>query len=258
MQSDISRALSQETAAFYAAYAESFSHTREHGWQGFDLLLPYLPTTGTLRLIDIAAGNARFEGSLSSAKPELLLDATLIDITKPLLDQMNTMAKEAKDTGQLTIKEQLLDLSNPENLPELEQIITNTKASLIVCYGYMHHLFDKIARKEFIETIAKAALPDTLLAFSFWAPLENERLAKKAVKATPLALEKLSLQKSDLEAGDIFLDWQADKKYFRYIHSFNAQEVEGIEELLMKNKCFICENSQHDTNNYYIIAQKRN
>ena len=73
-----------------------------------------------------------------------------------------------------------------------------------------------------------ATRPGGTCCVSFWKFMSNERLAAKASATTREALAELGMSGDELGAGDYLLGWQDVSGAWRYCHSFDDAEVDGL------------------------------
>ena len=224
--------LRQLNNTFYRRCAESFSVTRQTPWEGWRACLPYLREACrddgaggcALRLVDVACGNGRFETFLAEELPSVSADVVAADSCSALME-----------------KTQALQVSF-RSFDALEALVRNEawSASLPACdaavsFGFFHHIPSNELRKRALNELLSLVRPGGVAIVSLWCFLEDERLARKALRTHEQALAALANAREaepafladELEPGDCFLGWQDADDLWRYCHSFDdAQAAE--------------------------------
>lgn len=117
MNTEVMQGLASITQALYQAHAQSFSHTRERKWVGWEQLLERLPkrecahasagkeSRGRLRVCDIASGNMRFlefllrareQAEAGAQKERVAHTEAIAQATKPKLEEAPKSAANAR------------------------------------------------------------------------------------------------------------------------------------------------------------------
>lgn len=193
MRPETARALIALNNRFYEQNAATFSATRQAPWHGWADVLRIarghgVDIGGPCHVLDLAAGNLRFERFLVEEGGGAQLAVTAIDSCPSLADGPAAAAR-----GVRRVRLDVLDtLLGGRTLPAIEP------ADLAVCFGFMHHV------------------PTTAL---------RERVAGELVRATraggPIDL-------ADLEPGDHLLGWQGAAIPPRYCHHAREDEVDDL------------------------------
>ncbi|MBQ9005095.1 MAG: class I SAM-dependent methyltransferase [Atopobiaceae bacterium] len=222
MDDKTAQMLSRLTREFYSEVASSFSATREAPWQGWrsvaDEVGP-LADGASLKILDLACGNLRFERFLVGAFPDTPLDVHAYDECDPLVGEA--------DIPGATVHFRHLDVA--ETLfahGDLGDALGAEECDLAVCFGFMHHVPLPAQRESILATLVEAVRPGGLVAVSFWQLSNSPRLLKKAEEVTALASERLDIE--GLAKGDYLLGWQDRTDVLRYCHDFDEEEVDAL------------------------------
>ncbi len=205
MKPESVRYLNALNQQFYNTTATAFDETRQHPWAGWARLVPHVPATRPLRLMDIGCGNGRFmvylRGQISGR-----INYLGVDSNAPLLDHAVTA------TAPLTDR----DLAwMPVDIVEDAVPVAGGQFELVVLFGVMHHVPGKHHRLRVLRQAAERVAPGGVLAFTAWRFMDNDRLRNKIVDWTPNA---------EREPGDYLLDWRRGTNAIRYCHYINDDE----------------------------------
>ena len=220
MDDATARELTRLNARFYKAQAASFSKTRGGGWAGWLCCLEHLgaDTETPLRVLDVAAGNLRFERFLLRERPQQRFEFRAIDSCREL---MLADAAFVQDAGVRCSERDLL----ASGLGAVEP------ADFVACFGFMHHVPGMRRRCELLHEMLEATVPGGLLAVSFWEFMKSPELADAARAGKPAALTATGIDEAALDEGDYLLGWDARPGTYRYCHSFTAAEVDALEAI---------------------------
>ncbi len=199
MDEQTARRLSDLTTEFYARTAASFSATRQTPWAGWERLLGLcgITRTSSLRVLDLACGNLRFE--------------------RFLVERAGSVRAWACDNCDELVPDPPCPTTYQHvDLATSPHEVAAPACDLAVSFGFMHHLPTVHAREELLATLAEHTRPGGWVAVSFWQFAQDPRLA---AKARPVA---------DGEPGDFTLGWQNDPTAQRYCHSFEEAEIDDL------------------------------
>ncbi len=229
MDTETAHRLSNATSEFYATNAESFSSTRERPWDGWDTVLehaaPGIECAANegrpFRVLDIGCGNMRFERMLAGAFPgqEFGLHA---------VDNCPAFACDFAQGG--TVRRQRLDVIGCLERDALAERLDVSACDLVVAFGFMHHVPVHEWRVALLTDMVGRAAPGGIVAATFWQFAKNEKLRRKAERATEAGCARLDVALRT-EDGDYLLGWQGDTSRFRYCHSFSDEEILRMEQL---------------------------
>ncbi len=207
MDVNLIRRLNQLNKDFYTQTAESFSQSRDHAWEGWLRLLPYLKPP--LSVLDVGCGNGRFGIFLHEQFGDGIGYHGL-DNAPALLD----FARQAFDERGLSFTLENRDIvENPPDTGEYD---------LVVAFGVLHHIPGYQNRHEFVRHLGQRVKKDGCLVFTTWRFYEQPRFRGRVV-AWP--------DDFAVEAHDYLLDWRRGieaKPALRYCHYVDDAEHQSL------------------------------
>lgn len=224
------RALITLNNSFYADHAASFSATRSTPWAGWNQLAEILRACGWSggrhAVLDLACGNLRFEQFLAEAFPLEPLSFHAVD-SCPALASNDVLQNQSIAYHEVDILENAcLGIGFLTGMPACD---------LSACFGFMHHIPGVELRKAVLAALVERTASHGLIALSFWRFMDDERLARKALRADEIArIEgvgtdlKLHIDPTRLDENDHFLGWQSDGDPLRYCHNFPEVEIDEL------------------------------
>ena len=235
MDTTAARGLIALNNRFYAEHAASFDATRRAPWAGWEQLVALLRRQDlggaahdfagtTVRVLDVACGNLRFERFLSTTLPTAPFEFHAVDACAELVaGAANEL--DGLHFYQVDVLEALLEGGA---LPLCDM----PPADLVVCFGFMHHVPGPALRRSLLEALVGATAPGGMIALSFWQFMDDARLAAKAAAADRAAATTAppwpGFGPDALDAGDHFLGWQDDSGPLRYCHHFCEAEIDEL------------------------------
>ena len=224
MDTMLVRRLSALNTSFYARNAQSFASTRHGAWAGWaslaqdidDHVSSKLAQGEPLRVVDLAAGNLRFEAFMEESFPHIPLRFTAVD---NCTDFPSFELSAPCEFRQIDLIESLEDDS-------LAAQAADEAAHVVACFGFLQHVPSLRLRKQLLSDIADMLAPDGLAFITLWNFIQDESLLLKAQDATAAASAVMDL--SGMEDGDYILGWQGKQGTFRYCHSFSDEEVDQL------------------------------
>lgn len=285
------------TNDFYNKEAQSFSDTRARPWDGWVHAMDYLfkhgfPPFGNNKVsvaptpceqtpfakahhcdcIDVACGNLRFldflinylhnNTSYPNVNSSNILSYIGIDkqsaLTQLGMQKLSpTLTQHACVTIHTTdVLSKLMEEHDP--LAELTQT-----TSLMVCFGFMHHIPSFKLRQTFLSALCKHVREGGIIVLSFWCFDNTEQGHTKAQAQTEEALCALAAQNRymldvrELENNDYLLGWKHTQGVMRYAHSFSEQEVFNLiaNTAALKLLTYWYADGKDKHSNLYVIAQ---
>lgn len=243
---DVARRMNALNARFYRENAASFSQTRRSGWPGWERCLAEFErgdgATADLHsaardtachVLDLACGNLRFA--------RFLADAGLKSVFYLGMDDCPELAKGESLPDAWNVSLRRLDIVSALLAGSLRDELCAatarawgdatsgpTAADLAVAFGFLHHVPTHAARLALLRAMLAATRPGGTCCVSFWKFMSNERLAAKVSATTREALAELGMSGDELGVGDYLLGWQDVPGAWRYCHSFDDAEVDGL------------------------------
>ncbi len=224
MDRDFAAALVELNNDFYRRVAASFSATRQAPWPGwrrvFDIAAGEARAAEPYRILDLACGNMRFERFFQDA---WAARGTAAPVEFYPVDACRDLAAGDLRYIELDVLAALMgDVPVSPLAPPCD---------LAVCFGFMHHVPSRDLRLAVLDLLASSVKPGGLLAVSFWAFMNDLKLAAKAAEAQALAQLNPPFPGYDpayLEPGDHLLGWQQDQGVFRYCHHFDDAQIDNL------------------------------
>ncbi len=259
--------LNRLTTEFYAAQAESFSATRHSKWTGWEKLVPYVKKNmasrsinpgDTYSILDLAAGNLRFEHFIAGKFPNLHLAIRTVDNNSDLVSN-SPFELDAVEMHHLNVSiiNDLVAGLDPCETPD------NTAFDLACSFGFMHHIPSYSLRLDFINHMIDHTQKDGLIVLSFWQFMYAGKFAVKAIHETNKALEALQGEypnlKDDLQVNDYMLGWKETENTYRYCHHFDDEEIDELLEDLGKRVEVVGRynsDGRGEAMNCYLVLQK--
>ena len=229
---------------FYSRHAESFSSTRSSSWQGWEKLRPETMRASTV--LDVACGNMRFEKFASSVEGGDRIEFYCVDSCPELASEVPNVHFQELDVVQLCIEQ-----------ADFAAVLDSPLCDLAVSFGFIHHIPGFEARRRFVDALLERTTRGGAVALSFWCFMRDERLARKALSVTELAMEKLELE---LDENDYFLDWQDDRSALRYCHCFSDDEIQElvtcVSQACEQELCYRADGKNGMLNTYIVLRRR--
>ena len=200
---DFASSLIQLNNTFYREHSASFSDTRQAPWPGWvrtmDIALGQLEVATIehpVRVFDLACGNMRFEnfaaggalaakgvdGANPSADASCPFEFYGVDSCQDLAIDAHGHALRIPNLHfqELDVLDALMKL-NPAETPDV--LFDAPLADISVCFGFMHHVPSCEYRVRVLDALVRQTRPGGIIAISFWEFMNDERMARKAVRA---------------------------------------------------------------------------
>ncbi len=231
------RKLCALNSGFYRMQAKSFSGTRHAAWPGWRRCMDEVTAAGCLSgpdgvIVDVACGNLRFEQFAAQTLPHCRLVCHAVDDCDELaLDQgiLHDGAPEVRFCH-LDVVGALLDgaLDLRGCCGFTQGASEGHGADLAVAFGFAHHIPGAGNRTRFLDALMDTVRPGGFAAVSLWCFMRDEGLAQRARATHTQACGELGFDPAAFEAGDYLLGWNNAPGAWRYCHSFDDAEIEGL------------------------------
>ncbi len=249
---------------FYDHVASEFDTTRERPWPGWIRIADRLArqTAGQrdnvgapTAVLDVGCGNGRLGVFLAGHLPAPVRYLG-IDGCEGLLHA----AAERLD-GRLEAPE----LHRVDVLEaDLDRVLGDRCFDLVALFGVLHHVPGIDTRERLLERLGRRLAPAGVLAASIWRFDRSPRFARRRVaweayhrRCRRRNLE--TLDRDDLEAGDVLLSWGGDAEHPRYCH---FPDDAGIQSLVAAPRRRLAERFEADgptgRDNLYLVWQAAN
>lgn len=205
----------------------------------------------TLRVLDVACGNLRFEAFLARELPGVACECFAVDSCEALaggalpdapawkqgvrfrqLDVLACLAEAGDRSGAADCgSEHVGKVPCASSLARrLTAAFAVPPCDAAVCFGFMHHVPAPEWRAALLRALVECVRPGGVVCVSFWRFLDHPPLARKADEATARAAEDAQLARlvRAFEPGDRFLGWQDRQDSFRYCHHFSGAEIDAL------------------------------
>lgn len=138
-----------------------------------------------------------------------------VDFSLPLLRDAESQP-EGFSTRFMTV-----DLTRlVEKLDELS-VIGNW--SVVTAFAVLHHIPSYDLRLNILRVVKQLLTGDGMFIHSNWQFLNSEKL-----KSRIQGWSKVGIAQADLDSGDYLLDWRSGGQSLRYVHHFNAMELDEL------------------------------
>jgi hypothetical protein len=91
-----------------------------------------------------------------------------------------------------------------------------------VCLSVLHHIPTATARRGVLTDLAHLLAEGATCAISVWQVLHRERFRRRLVSWSDVGIDA-----SDVDEGDLLLDWRRGGRGLRYVHHFDLEELQA-------------------------------
>jgi SAM-dependent methyltransferase len=221
----VARRLLDLNRSFYGRFAAEFSRSRSVLQPGILRALDYVSPFALM--LDLGCGDARVGDALLARRLPGALGRWTgsyvgVDQSTELLGQREVLLRELPSpTGEPHASLCAADITRPGWWKPLG--LRREGFDAVVCFSVLHHVPTLEARKRLLEDIARFLAPGGACALSVWQVLHRDRFRRKIVPWS-----RIGLDASDVEDGDLLIDWQAGGEGLRYVHHFDLVELAGL------------------------------
>jgi SAM-dependent methyltransferase len=189
---------------FYSESAAEFSASRKGFWPGWDRFWDFLEQQEFLpeRVLDLGCGNGRLAG---------FLQTKLLDFKYLGLDFSKKLLADAKK--KYAGKEFEFSAHDFRTKFKLKQ-----KYDLIAAIALLHHIPGFDNRLRLLENAAEHL--SGYLIFTTWNFMSDLKLSTKVV-----SWQEAGISETELESGDLLLNWGSSNSHLRYCHNFSEAEL---------------------------------
>jgi SAM-dependent methyltransferase len=235
MDAETAQRLNQLNQDFYTITAPHFHQSRGAAWFGWEKLLPHIPSTDPLMVLDVGCGNGRF-GLFLADNLSQAIHYHGLDSSSELL----TYAKEDLQGQVATLHLEQHDV--------VSQPVDCGSYDLVVLFGVIHHVPGREQRLALVKSLAGRVVPGGVFAFAAWRFYEYPRFRDRIVTWP---------EDFDVEDHDYLLDWRSGVEALRYCHYVDDEEHQklvnatGLRELVS----YRADGKSGDQNLYSILAK---
>ena len=204
---------------FYREHGEDFSSTRRRLQPGVQRVLETLQ--GGESILDLGCGNGELARTLSRRGhrgPYLGLD-----FSRALLDEAEGEAFSFP-VQFLQIDLTQFSVSNLQSSVKTEHWSRGIDYwSLITAFAVLHHIPGRELRLKILTTVHELLEPAGYFIHSNWQFLNSPHW-----RARVRSWDSVGIRAAAVESGDYLLDWRHGKVGLRYVHPFDAAELEEL------------------------------
>ncbi len=238
--------LNQLTRDFYTQSGTEFDQTRQHKWEGWDQILPFLPTGPEKKLcVDLGCGNGRWPRFLADHTTDQHWQYLGYDSDNFLLEKAALAAKALTPDVKLKSVDLIEALANEVTLSGYAP----NSADILVAFGFMHHVPSFALRQSTLQLMAEWLRPGGVLVIAGWQFATDPRFDAKLVSPTTLGIEL-----TELEAHDYILTWVGKTTQYRYCHFLTEAEMTDLtyQLPLTLKASFLADGHSHTLNRYWV------
>lgn len=195
---------------FYQTFALQFSISRQRLQPGVLRILDQISNQATI--LDLGCGNGELAKELRSRHHQgayIGLDSN---------DNLLSIARENIPPTP-SMKFLLRDLS----FPDWHIDLPIDKFDFVLAFAVFHHIPSKELRHQIIEKVRTLLFSGGRFIHSEWQFLNSPRLLARLQP-----WEKAGITAQQVESGDYLIDWRQGGYGLRYVHHFEAQELDEL------------------------------
>jgi len=213
MEPSIQNKLLEINRAFYNHFDGSFSATRGHVQPGVNKLLKQFDQD--IQVLDVGCGNGTLARALKSQ--EFTGFYLGVDMSAGLLEKAKTLLGASSNSHFDFCQ---FDIADPQWYTQLPQEVYQW----VAVFAVLHHLPGNDLRLQIARNFRKLISPDGCVTVSVWQWQNSLRLRKRV-----LPWFTVGLHPSQLDEGDVLLDWRAGKTIgLRYVHTFSRESLTSL------------------------------
>jgi len=223
MQDETANQLRRLNREFYDQYAQHFAESRSSFPDGILRSLQWLSDAPSF--LDVGCGDGRVGRALLRQRvPNTVTRYVGVDFSRELLEQPT----EAENPFPAGFELELCDLVSTEWAAGKGEVVNRAadeQFEAAVCLAVLFHIPGEARRRRVVDGLYQRLVPSGRAVFSVWQFLHVPRIQRKI-----LDWSELGLQASDLEPGDLLLDWWRGGRGLRYVHHFDEAEITRLLE----------------------------
>jgi tRNA (uracil-5-)-methyltransferase TRM9 len=214
---EIAQKLLNVNRQFYQTFANQFSTTRRRLQPGVHEILERLP--GEASILELGCGNGELPLQLSRKK---LRGRYLgLDFSSPLLELAQEINQKIAQTSSLKVQFRSADLASLD----WDAALTKNKFDFIMAFAFLHHIPSEEMRAQILDKARRLLEYNGLFIHSEWQFLNSSRLVARLQPWGTLGLSEI-----EVDPGDYLLDWRQGGSGLRYVHFFQAEELQRLAE----------------------------
>ena len=237
---------------FYDKVGMEFDQSRQQFWKGWEQALPELAkvlnSSQTVKILDLACGNARFGRFIDEHFSDKPIEYLGVDVQPVLLSLSEKSLKTTNLTFNLKEVDIIQSLLDDTLINQIED-----KFDLIMVFGLLHHIPSEDLRKKFMNKIGLLLNKNGLAVVTSWQFGKMKRFTDRYIDPTSLGIDS-----NELEANDYILDWNRGEVAYRYSHFADEVELRSLASGFTNTKIIktYYADGRTDNLNCYIILKK--
>ena len=217
MRPEIAQKLLNVNQQFYQTFAHPFSVTRRRLQPGVHKILERLPEEASI--LELGCGNGELPLQLSRKKQHGRYLG--LDFSSPLLELAQEINQKIAQTSSLQVQFRSADLASLD----WDAALTKNKFEFILAFAFLHHIPSEELRAQVLDKARRLLEYNGLFIHSEWQFLDSPRLVARIQPWSTLGLSEI-----DVDPGDYLLDWRQGGSGLRYVHFFQAGELQRLAE----------------------------
>lgn len=225
MTEDTIRRLNALNQQFYTHNALSFSNTRTYTWPSWQKFWEQsaFKESSEATILDLGCGNGRLAAFIAKQLPRNS------HWTYEGWDSSPALRQSGESVSPARLATHFQDQDVVEILLQNRPWPTTQRYTVVALFGVMHHIPSLLLRQQLLQRVHRELLvPGGEIWLTLWDP-QRYKLKTPALQSDP------SFAPAELEAGDLFLGWQASE-VFRYVHFISPEEEKQLLQPLQCSK----------------------
>jgi tRNA (uracil-5-)-methyltransferase TRM9 len=212
---EIAEKLLNVNRLFYQTLARQFSATRHRIQPGVRKILERMPEE--LSILDLGCGNGELPLQLSRTNHRGYYLG--LDFSSPLLELAQEINQQIAQNSSLQVQFQAADLATPN----WDAGLPDNKFEFVLAFAVLHHIPGRELRRQILRKVRKLLRYKGLFIHSEWQFLNSPRLVARIQPWSTLGLSEQAV-----DPGDYLLDWRHGGSGLRYVHFFQAEELQQL------------------------------
>lgn len=207
MQDDVAARLVRLTREFYQSFADEFAASRPRPQPGVKRTLRSIGRDAPV--LDLGCGHGQTAAELSRAGHR----GRFVGI-----DSQPRLLELARQVPLPRAEFRLAELTGPGWAEGLEAAF-----DYVLLFALLHHIPGDRLRLQVLREAGACLSPGGRACLSVWNVFDSPRLMARRV-----SWAEAGLAESEVDPGDMLLDWRRGGRGLRYVHAFTAEELAGL------------------------------
>jgi tRNA (uracil-5-)-methyltransferase TRM9 len=214
---EIAQMLLNVNRQFYQTFAHQFSSTRQRIQPGVQKILERLPEE--ISVLELGCGNGELPLQLSRKNHRGHYLG--LDFSSPLLELAQEINQQLTQKSSLHVQFRSADLASPD----WDVALPRNKFQYVLAFAVLHHIPGEQLRTQILHKARRLLEYNGLFVHSEWQFLNSPRLVTRIQPWSTLRLSEI-----EVDPGDYLLDWRHGGSGLRYVHFFQAGELQRMAE----------------------------